>query len=126
MSCNCKDKENCCFNCCKEKELVQDKLCCDFNFISALPVTIYSIDPSAACAGFVASGMIKNCGSNDFTVTFNRVVAGVLTPVRTIIVPAGSCTTFTARNFEEIAVIGAVIADPVVGEICITPRYRVG
>lgn len=132
MSCKCKDKENCCFNCCKEKELVQDKLCCDFEVtgpLAAAPAQIYSVDPSAACGGFVASGMIKNCGSLPFTVIFQNAVpvgGGAGTPVRTIIVPAGGCTTFTARNFEAIGVFGALATDNLVGEICITPRYRVG
>ncbi|OIJ09407.1 hypothetical protein BKP35_16250 [Anaerobacillus arseniciselenatis] len=117
--------------CCNEKELVQDKLCCDFRLTDDTATTIFTADPFAMCAGFFASGMIKNCGSVDFVATFVRGVTAAGTggvTVRTLTIPAGGCATFTVSNFDAINItaVTATVDTPAVGEFCITPRYRVG
>ncbi|MED0679036.1 hypothetical protein P4S83_17165 [Aneurinibacillus thermoaerophilus] len=132
MSCNDGHNHGSGFSCCHQKEFVQDKLCCDFRLTTPGPTTIYTADPTAVgCAGLFASGTIKNCGTIDITVTFLRGVGsdGIGgTVIRTVVVPAGGCATFTVSGFDAITVTapGATPAVPAVGELCILPRYRIG
>ncbi|MEZ2661734.1 S-Ena type endospore appendage [Aneurinibacillus aneurinilyticus] len=115
------------FTCCPEKEFVQDKLCCDIRLTTTTATTVYILDSSIACAGLFASGMIKNCNTaatDTLTVTFLRGT----TTIRTITIPAGGCAAFTVSGFDTINVVAAAATPevPAIGEICITPRYRIG
>jgi hypothetical protein len=131
VSCNDGHKYGSGFNCCHNKELVQDTLCCDFRLTTATPTTIYTADPTATCTGLFASGVIRNCGANDVTVTFVRGVGNDGTGgtvVRTVVVSAGGCAAFTVSGFDAIVVTDttATAANPSIGQICINPRYRIG
>ncbi|WP_413304350.1 S-Ena type endospore appendage [Bacillus sp. 1P10SD] len=120
------DINPCCFTCCPEKKFITDKLCCDF-VSAAGTTTIFTGDLSVGC-DIVASGSIKNCGTATLTVTFLRGVSSGGTggtPVRTVMIPAGGCVTFTVSRFDAITVSGGTADVPVPGEICIIQRFRV-
>ncbi|NLP50786.1 S-Ena type endospore appendage [Bacillus sp. RO1] len=127
-SCSCKSghKDSCCFSCCHEKCLVQDKLCCEFT-VAGSPAVVYSTNANN-CEFLLASGTIRNCGNSPLTIEFVRGAdtqgaGGVL--VRQLIIPAGGCITFTLGRFDTIRATGGTTTLPISGEICITPRYKV-
>lgn len=119
----------CCFSCCEEKEFITDKLCCDFTVTGTTQETantIFTGDPSISC-NLVASGSIKNCGTDILGVEFVRGVSATTglggTVVRTIIIPAGGCATFTVSRFDVIRVASTTV--PSTGELCIVQRFPV-
>ncbi|MEH7301281.1 S-Ena type endospore appendage [Neobacillus drentensis] len=119
----------CCFSCCEEKEFITDKLCCDFTVTLTGPDgnanTIFTGDPLIGC-NLVASGSIKNCGSDILGVEFVRGVAANGTGgtvVRTLIILAGGCATFTVSRFDVIRVASPTV--PSTGELCIVQRFPV-
>jgi hypothetical protein len=131
MSCNGKNKDDCCFSCCCDKEFVQDKLCCEFRLTTETLTQIYTANSTGTCGGIFASGAIKNCGPTPLVVQFLRGVNATGsdgTLVRTLSIPSGGCGTFTVSGFDVIQVIatGATPDNPGIGELCITPRYRIG
>ncbi|WP_413304353.1 S-Ena type endospore appendage [Bacillus sp. 1P10SD] len=118
----------CCFSCCEEKEFITDKLCCEFTVTGTTRETantIFTADPSTSC-NLVASGSIKNCGTDILGVVFLRGVAANGTggtDVRTLVIPAGGCATFTVSRFD--AIIVASPGAPSTGELCIVQRFPV-
>ncbi|WLR51937.1 hypothetical protein LC040_03225 [Bacillus tianshenii] len=134
--CSCKKghKDDCCFSCCKEKHLVQDKMCCEFTVTggaTAAANSIFVTDGAVSCENLVASGNIKNCSTTlSLTVEFVRGASAAGTGgnvIRTVVIPPGSCVTFTVARFDTIRGFGsgASATNPIDGEICITPRYKV-
>lgn len=135
--CRCDDYASsdinlCCFSCCDKKELVTEKLCCDFNISGnneGTATTLFTADPTTAC-DFIATGSIENCGSTFITVQFVRGVSPTGTGgsvVRTLIIPADGCATFTVRGFDLIRAFtnsGTILPESR-GEICIIQRFRV-
>lgn len=151
MGCKCdkRSKNDCCFNCCKEDELVQDKLCTKFEVKHEGRIIYTSnIDPRK----LFASGTIENEGAAALKVEF---LLGKMHDGHPIIVEPGSTLAFTRTNFNAIKVTAVHHSTPWVayddnsadevdaqsrhprppspyprpeptkGELCITPRYFV-
>lgn len=123
--CDCKD---CCFSC-KDKrddkcDFVKDKVCCCFCIPAGATQPVYQVSG----LNVFASGTVSlDCCDNCFiTVTFlkdgNQVGSG-------IDVFPGSCLSFTAANFNAIAVkcnqAGGTTPPTCSGKICVTPRYQI-
>ncbi|WP_106406379.1 DUF3992 domain-containing protein [Bacillus marinisedimentorum] len=121
--------DNCCFNCCNEKDLVQDKICCDFSVaVGGTPTVVYGTNADQ-CDTLVASGTIKNCSQANMTVAFVRganVDGTGGTAIRTAVIPPGGCFVFTIGRFDVIRATTAntEAAGPAQGELCLTPRYK--
>ncbi|WLR51938.1 hypothetical protein LC040_03230 [Bacillus tianshenii] len=129
-----KHGDDCCFSCCSEKDLVQDKMCCDFNVsvgtASGQREIIYATNGAVSCENLVASGTVKNCSTTaPLIVEFRRGVtdSGIGTLVRVITIPPAGCVTFVVARFDTIFVARPTGegAAPISGEICITPRYTI-
>lgn len=122
-----KHGDDCCFSCCEEKELVQDKLCCDFTVPETAmdggsATVIYATDAAVSCENLVAPGTIKNCGPNILRVQFLRGT----TLVRQVDVPEGGCFTFVVARFDTIrAFLPQTPFRATSGQICLTPRYTI-
>ncbi|WP_240421684.1 DUF3992 domain-containing protein [Paenibacillus periandrae] len=124
--CNCNkgSKDECCFTCCEDKQLVQDKVCSNFLIAVATPRTIYT-SVGVDARNFFASGTITYAdGADPISVQF---FLGTTASGPAILVDPGSSLSFTKTNFNSIQITaaGATADTPATGEICVTPRYRV-
>lgn len=133
---------NCNKNCCYQKEpdkeenrynrreLVQDKICCDFTVLVGEKKTVIYYTNTYQCGYFVASGTIKNC-SYDATLSIEFVRDTDENPesggkvIKTITIPPEGCFSFTLTDFDTIRG-NSYHLDGFVshGEICIVPHFR--
>ncbi|SDW61610.1 DUF3992 domain-containing protein [Paenibacillus sp. CF384] len=106
---------NSALSCCSDKVMVQDKVCTNWQFTAAGTQTVYTDNLSQIITG---TGYVKiESSTGPITVTFIRNAA----TIQTIIVPAGSSTSFTVGRFDTINLTATAAAQ---GEFCITIRYN--
>ncbi|GGD62946.1 DUF3992 domain-containing protein [Paenibacillus nasutitermitis] len=124
-SCNKGSKDDCCFTCCKEEHMVQDKICSSFVIATGTAARTIFTSVGVDARNFFASGTITyGDGTGTISVQF---LLGTTLSGPAILVDPGSTLSFTKTNFNSIQITAAsaTAETPAQGELCLTPRYRV-
>jgi hypothetical protein len=124
--CDKRKGDDCCFNCCFDKDFVQDKVCCEWKALSSPAELIRrAIFINQLKCPFVTSGFVKyDCGIPGSQIGVRFLINGTQIG-DPITLDEGGCLTFTATRFDEIQIVLPATGPATFeGEICVTPRYR--
>lgn len=127
--CDKQNRNSCCFNCCHEREVAEDKLCCKFNVTGTTVASanvIYTTD--VLCKSLAAAGTIKNC-SNTTTALIQFAKGTDIngaggTVVRELVLVNNGCLSFVMTGFDTIRAYFAAEGEDTELDTCVTARYR--
>lgn len=134
LKCNCDSNTIVAGNfscCCKEKTLIQDKLCCNIDLPpdelggGHVVQPLWETNMNPCCVFASGTFHLSNCSPIGVRLEFRR---GNTVLGEQIITP-GTCATFTKTRFTSVYLLvdfpGTPFLEHVQGEFCIVPRYAV-